>query len=131
MIRFHRHGQRLGRNPTKLAAELATMRDFVQATNTNGAHVLSALDLNNEEMADGIVRQKLTLSAARLLRMLTLGQGKEFTRSPTGPTDDGMNEFEVRALVESLLELAVRAEIDGRTTISILVFDEEMIPPSR
>jgi hypothetical protein len=133
MIRFHRGNQRLGQagDLGTLARTLEEMDDFVQASDADALHVLEAMGFDRSVLAKGIETTRLVLRGAKLLKMLDLGQGREFTRSPDGPTDDGMNEFEVKGLVQLLAELAVRAEVSGRTCMAVLMFDDELLSPER
>ena len=133
MVRFHRGSPRLGRdgNLAALVVEINRMDDYVQVGDRDAAHIIAAMNFDRAAFARGLAAARVTMAAAMILKMIRLGQGKEFTRSPAGPTDDGLDEFEVRGLVEQLAELATRAEADGRDTVAVLIFDDELIAPSK
>ncbi len=133
MVRFHRGSPRLGRDGdlAALVIELNRMDDFVQVGDRDAAHLIGAMGFDRAAFVRGLDAGKVTMAAAKILKMIRLGQGKEFSRSPAEPTDDGLDPFEVQGLVEQLAELATRAEQNGRAAVAVLIFDEELIAPPK
>ena len=133
MVRFHRGNPKTGRHadPAEAVAELNAMTDYVEMGDRDAIHLIEMMNFDRAAFARGLEAQKITLAAVKILRMIKLGQGKEFSRSPVGPTDNGMDPFEVEARLGELTELAVHAEINGRNRVTVLIFDEDMITPKK
>jgi hypothetical protein len=128
MIRFHAHDLTVkGSDIAGLISALVSMRDFVQVDDLDAAHVMSALGYEHADIVKGVEPAGLLRQATILIRQIDLGRGKDFSRSPSSATDDGMDEFEVKGLALSLCDLAAMCVGRGRK-LSALIFDQEFLP---
>lgn len=101
--------------------------DYIQASARDGVHVLFAMGYAKDRVLSGCFSATGAAErSARVVRAIDQGRGKDFTRSPDEPTDDGQDEFEVKGLAAAIGGLAAGAKAAGKK-VSIVVFDPAVL----